>query len=83
MILCFQYAILKSQSRIFGMCNIYFQANSIFFQHQNAFENLKKDILRDESSDTPEDNNDSVKDSYDDEDEAEEHEEQLDIQYET
>ena len=81
--LCFQYAILTSQSCIFGTCNKYFQANSIFFEHQRAFENLKKDILRDESSDTPEDNNDSVKDSYDDEDEAEEQEEQLDIQYET
>ena len=47
---------------------------------------LKKDILRDKCSDTPEGNNDSVQESDDDEDEAQEHEEQLHIQlpwYET
>ena len=46
---------------------------------------LKKYILRDKSSDTPEGNNDSVQESDDDEDEVHEQEEQLHIQpgYET
>ena len=80
--LCFQYAILKYQSCIFGTCNKYFQAISRLFKNSKAFENLQKNILRDGSSDEPEGNNDPSQESDDDEDEEEEQEEKLHIQYE-
>ena len=50
-----------------------------FFEHQKAFENLKKDILRDESLGEPKGSNDSGQESDDDDEEEEEQEEQLHI----
>ena len=52
-------------------------------EHEKAYENLKKDILGEESSDEVEGENDSGQESNYDEDEEEEQEEQLHIQYET
>ena len=56
-----------------------FKLNPDFLEHEKPFENLKKDILRDESSDKPEGNNDLGQESDDDEYEEEEQEEQLHI----
>lgn len=60
-----------------------FKPDPDFLEHEKAYENLKKDILGDESSDEAEGENDSGQESDDDEDEEEEQEEQLRIQDET
>ena len=83
MIFYFQYAILKSWSCIFGTCNIYFKLDPYFLEHEKAYENLKKDILGEESLDEIEGANYLGQESNDDKNEEEEQEEQLHIQYET
>lgn len=60
-----------------------FKPDPDFLEHEKAYENLKKDILGEESSDEAEGENDSGQESDEDEDEEEEQEEQLRIQDET
>ena len=52
-----------------------FKLDPYFLEHEKAYENLKKDILGEESSDEVKGENDSGQESDDDEDEEEEQEE--------